>query len=348
MPGIGRLRFIDGLRGCTALYIVLHHIYLQRPEPGWEILGKGHFAVVVFIVISGFILALNAINRGDAQEPYAAFLRKRAARILPSYYGGLLFSIIMILLFVGTDRATHWAKSLPLSTGAILSSLVFLQTSIGGFSSKINHAYWFMPALIASYALFPALFALLRKRGPAVFLATSMLLACALFAFSTLMLQSYVNFQFIAFFCFGMWGAALVTSEKYAKMLSYRYAYAAVFGLVAYYALSIALGLTSKINMLPSEMLTAFASTMMIAAFMRGGGPVKRILEWKGFVALGAISYSLYLTHAPMIEVVDKYLLAPFGSGPFSPLQYLLVVATPVCIATGAVFYALVERRKWF
>ena len=128
-----RLHFIEGLRGIAALYIVMHHVYLQRPEAGWAFLGKGHFAVVVFIVISGFCLALGAMKRGDARESYGTFIRKRAARILPPYYAGLFFSIAMIVLFVGTDRGTHWAKSLPLSAGAILSSLAFLQTTIGDF-----------------------------------------------------------------------------------------------------------------------------------------------------------------------------------------------------------------------
>ncbi len=342
------MRFIDGLRGCTALYIVLHHIYLQRPEVGWGILNKGHFSVILFIVISGFCLTLGAIDRGGTQKPYGAFLRKRAARILPPYYAGLIFSIVMILLFVGTDRATHWSKSLPLSTGVILSSLAFLQTSIGGYSLKINHAYWFMPVLVASYALFPAFFALLRKKGPTAFLALSMLLACVLFAFSAFVVGGYSNFQFIAFFCFGMWGAALVSSERYTKLLSHRYAYAAVLAMLAYYALSLVLGLASDAHKFMGELLVASAATLMITALMRHGGPVKRMLEWKGFVALGAISYSLYLTHAPMIELVDVYLLARFGSGPLSPLEYLLLVATPVCIATGAAFWVLVERRKWF
>ncbi|MDX6476594.1 MAG: hypothetical protein QOH95_2105, partial [Gaiellaceae bacterium] len=67
-----RLSGLDGIRGLAALYVVVNHIF-ERTFPGyphdrapwwagWFIYGR--FAVVVFIVLSGFSLALSPARHG--------------------------------------------------------------------------------------------------------------------------------------------------------------------------------------------------------------------------------------------------------------------------------------------
>ncbi len=71
-PARQRLAGLDGLRGLAALYVVVNHVFL-RAFPGypvdhapfwagWFIYGR--FAVVVFIVLSGFSLALSPARHG--------------------------------------------------------------------------------------------------------------------------------------------------------------------------------------------------------------------------------------------------------------------------------------------
>ncbi len=104
-----RLAFLDGLRGCAALYVVFYHVYhplshygpLQFPANwliGWA--AAGRYAVAVFIVLSGFVLMLpvtrhpqRALNGG-----VFGFLMRRARRILPPYYAALLLSVLLIAL----------------------------------------------------------------------------------------------------------------------------------------------------------------------------------------------------------------------------------------------------------
>ncbi len=69
-----RLHGLDGIRGVAALFVVLHHCWLlsfpgypSNTGPWWlGWLVYGHFAVVVFIVLSGFSLAIAPARSGVA------------------------------------------------------------------------------------------------------------------------------------------------------------------------------------------------------------------------------------------------------------------------------------------
>jgi len=78
-PRRQRLAGLDGLRGLAALYVVVNHVFL-RAFPGypvdhapfwagWFIYGR--FAVVVFIVLSGFSLALGPVLGGTLVEAWS-------------------------------------------------------------------------------------------------------------------------------------------------------------------------------------------------------------------------------------------------------------------------------------
>ena len=90
-----RLAGLDGVRGLAALFVVVNHIFI-RTFPGypvdrapfwagWFIYGR--FAVVVFIVLSTFSLALSPARRGwrlDGVSRFAAvfetpFRRRRSS-----------------------------------------------------------------------------------------------------------------------------------------------------------------------------------------------------------------------------------------------------------------------------
>src|SRR5450631_1723054 len=107
-PRRQRLAGLDGLRGLAALYVVVNHVFL-RAFPGypvdhapfwagWFIYGR--FAVVVFIVLSGFSLALSPARHGWRLDGVSQFARRRARRILPPHSATLAFSLAVAWLIV--------------------------------------------------------------------------------------------------------------------------------------------------------------------------------------------------------------------------------------------------------
>src|SRR3954464_14628595 len=97
-----RLAGLDGVRGLAALFVVVNHVFL-RTFPGypvdrapfwagWVILGR--FAIVVFIVLSGFSLALSPARHGWRLDGLSRFAYRRARRLLPAYWAALVFRLV--------------------------------------------------------------------------------------------------------------------------------------------------------------------------------------------------------------------------------------------------------------
>src|SRR5262245_58820437 len=98
-----RLVGLDGIRGLAALFVVFHHCYLMSfpgypaiTGPGWAgWMIYGHLAVVVFIVLSGFSLAVSPARHDWDLGGKKRFAVRRAWRILPPYWAALVFSLIV-------------------------------------------------------------------------------------------------------------------------------------------------------------------------------------------------------------------------------------------------------------
>src|SRR5437660_1154683 len=91
------LKHVEGLRALACLVVFVNHAYGQTwfAEHGQFPKGvlstftyslvAGHLAVTVFIVISGFCLALPVIANGDRLRGGSKnFFKRRALRILPA------------------------------------------------------------------------------------------------------------------------------------------------------------------------------------------------------------------------------------------------------------------------
>ena len=172
MPGRGvirtsreRLRVagLDGIRGLAALYVVLNHLFL-RAFPGyphdtapawaaWFIYGR--FAVVVFIVLSGFSLAIAPARNGWRLDGLSRFARRRAWRILPAYWAALLFSLAMTWFVVAQPGWPVPNGSSVVVDGLLLQDVVTVPSP--------NRAFWSIAIEAQLYVALPLLLLLCRR-----------------------------------------------------------------------------------------------------------------------------------------------------------------------------------------
>jgi peptidoglycan/LPS O-acetylase OafA/YrhL len=176
----GRLAGLDGVRGLAALYVVVNHIFL-RTFPGypvdhapfwagWFIYGR--FAVVVFIVLSGFSLALSPARHGWRLGSVSRFARRRARRILPAYWAALVFSLAVAWLLVAQP-----GYGVP-DTRAVLVNGLLLQNLLTTHSP--NAAFWSMAVEAQLYIGFPLLLLAARRWGAVAMVAAVTLVVTAI------------------------------------------------------------------------------------------------------------------------------------------------------------------------
>jgi len=107
---------IEGLRGWLAWSVVISHILLFSGVQKWapdlySVTGSlANNAVLIFIVISGFVIAHLVISRN---EPYALYLKRRALRLYPVYLVALGFGIIGTYLAFDTFLTQPWGDMSP-------------------------------------------------------------------------------------------------------------------------------------------------------------------------------------------------------------------------------------------
>ena len=113
---------LEALRGFTALFVVLAHCFgFSKVLNGvsrqglWGYDFPGHFAVIVFFILSGYVIGLSTRHRLTWQTT-GTYLKKRFLRLYPIYACCLLLGLLI------TDR--HY----PTST--IIANFAFLQVAL--------------------------------------------------------------------------------------------------------------------------------------------------------------------------------------------------------------------------
>jgi peptidoglycan/LPS O-acetylase OafA/YrhL len=102
-----KIRSLHGLRGMMAWWVVMGHLALAF---GWNVplIDSPELAVDVFILLSGFVIAMLVERRAEA---YPVYILRRAFRLFPLYLPLLLISAALLPL-----QAAVW-QSLPLTPG---------------------------------------------------------------------------------------------------------------------------------------------------------------------------------------------------------------------------------------
>jgi len=129
-PNTARNHGIDTLRGLSILSVILLHCYIHMPftqdlfpQKLFNIIFRsGYYGVMIFFVISGFLITTTSIQRwGTLQNiSYCQFYQMRFARIMPCLL--LLLGATSILNILGVTGFIIHTTSL---TQAIFSALTF-------------------------------------------------------------------------------------------------------------------------------------------------------------------------------------------------------------------------------
>jgi peptidoglycan/LPS O-acetylase OafA/YrhL len=328
--------------------VVVHHVFL-RAFPGypvdrapfwagWFIYGR--FAVVVFIVLSGFSLALSPARRGWRLAGISGFARRRALRILPAYYAALAFSLAVAWLVVRPPgQGVPGAKSVIVN-GLLVQNLVGAPTP--------DQSFWSIAVEAQLYVAFPLLLLMVRRWGGAVMVATVTLAVAAVGIFAphvsgldVFVIQSPPDLA--ALFAVGVVSAGIVSAS--AARRSWPWAWLALAAAAPVLAMIAWRGSVWTLDHLFwVDLALGPAVACLLAALATGRpAPLLRLLETRPIRALGASSYSLYLTHGPIVVVVYEKIVAGRLHQGVPAFLASLALVLPLTIVFARVFAAAFE-----
>jgi peptidoglycan/LPS O-acetylase OafA/YrhL/pimeloyl-ACP methyl ester carboxylesterase len=357
-----RIAHLDGLRGLTALFVVLANCVFgflvpvgSATAPGLERLS--HFAVPVFLVISGYCLSLTNSDVPKHRGATLSFLKRRAYRILPPYYAALAVSLLITNTTTAFDDLmahTVWQQVTPISPASLLSHLLLFHNLSPTWLFRISSPLWSMAVQWQCYLVFWFLLRPMRARfgAPAALLVTVPALLLPWFVPT---LAHSVGVWYFPIFALGMAAADDVTTSQLDRFTHLRESKHLRRIQVALWSLGVAVALLAykaglQLHMLADLTIGAATAISLVACSMspRSRTDSRRrlsdILTAKPCVSLGRISYGLYLTHMPILALV--YLGIARLNIPLVPrIAIMAVGGLPLTLAVAWLFFVAVERH---
>ena len=347
-----QIRSHTGLRGIAALLVVLYHIHFAQPHLPFEdwsaFFKRGYLMVDLFFVLSGFIISYVYNVPGKPVMKAGPFLVKRLIRLYPLHvfclFLYLFLKTLLFLLFLasGKPMGNFWQGADPMMFLAQLFLIhPWLPTASGW-----NIPSWSIGTEIFAYCLFPFAARTLRKwPGP----------ASAAFLAASLSYYAYVGAHTGSLdVVFGTAPLRCVAGFLLG-MLAYQYRWrAAALPLLAvslgqFLALAaILLFLVMRVNDI--VIIPPFLALVMLT--WTDTGWLARFLARSPFQFLGEISYSVYLTHVPLLLLLYPLTLAvgnKLGVDPMALRAFWILFATTAVIVFSFGTYRWVEKpaRKW-
>ena len=87
----------------------------------------------------------------------------------------------------------------------------------------------------------------------------------------------------------------------------------------------------------------AATACVLVAGAIREGGPVRSLFELRPLVVVGRFSYSLYLIHAPLLQILWQYVTVPAGLGSAATFAFLMTAGTLLITLISWLFHLAFE-----
>ena len=323
---------IDGLRAVAVIAVILFHIHAT-------LLPGGFLGVDIFFVISGYLIT-TIIHKELIGQRFSLlnFYQRRAKRILPAFLFMLITCTAVGAWLLMPDDFLNYLRSLRSSL--FFGANLFFAKSGGYFdidsAEKPLLHIWSLSLEEQFYFVFPLLMWLVHKYLPkyTVHAVIAMIAASLLSGLAPYKADAYYLPQVRAYELL-IGSLAAVVPDRYktpGKSLNPIAWLATIVMLVC---------LCLPDGFLPGKgyierLAVCSAAAWLIAA--GNGSRFNQLLAWKPMVAIGLISYPLYLWHWPVLALLRYVYMDSV-----LPLNVILVSMPGVVVASW-VSYRLIEN----
>jgi len=341
-----RFAELDGLRGVLALGVVFVHLQVQ-----------GMFWLVVFMDgffgLSAFVITTGLLERTAAGrlEQLKSFYWRRAVRICPPYYA-VLIAVAALMLLINA-AAAHADLAGTFSLRSLAPYFVYLQFTERFWHHDEATAYlftlrflrhtWSLAVEEQFYLIWGALFCLTQRSSTRAAVAFCFVCIGLVARASGQVESPLITYRIDSFgygILFALWYHHAAATCDPVRLRHYGAAFAAIavlaFGgfwwlteVPQQYWRWLRLGIPlPQFQWSPASVLTsAGCATLVVALACSSGAGAVAFLRSGVLLYLGRISYSLYLVHYPIIDLLLGYNIKLLHAGPVGNAVAVLVLS---------------------
>lgn len=369
MFGDERNLWLDLIRGGSALLVCLGHLrnailvdYSALVNPNiaikafYALTSFGHQAVMVFFVLSGYFVG-GAVLRAGAKFSWSSYLSSRLTRLWV-----VLIPCLIITWGVG-QMLVHYAPAVLAGANSdlwhsgpktgeysadfstLLANIFFLQTIVSPVFG-LNSPLWSLANEFWYYMLFPLLAITLGFVGSGKNQTRILVLVF------TMIIAWYLPSEMLYGFLIWMMGVVVYCLQPTIKEFSQNtirillFTALALLGLALVYSKSVS---HSPIMPFVSDFLVGIAFAFLCLILTKQPFPRRR-LRWfaQGSLYLSEVSYSLYLSHFPIVVLIAATVYESKKRVPDGMLLAQFFVWILVLLGMAVALWWLFESRTAF
>ena len=316
-----RLVAFDALRGVAALAVLLHHLHL----PG-AIFGAGYFAVDLFFMLSGYVLAQTYEPAFANGIKSTTFMRVRLERLYPMLLLGGLLGVALYPTFVAEGGPGSEDLNWPVALASQFLLIPYLATA-GAF--VFNNVQWSIVYELIANVLHSAGFRWLRNWVLGLIAAGSLavlITAAPRLGHLSFGLELGTFLPGLARVGFGYFIGVLLqrTEARWQKLVPTVPTWVLIVLLLIVLGTPVFVVPPAILQVVAATTLFALVALVMLASKARGSDELS--------AELGMMSYPLYAIQSPLLALV-VWLLAGnhLGIGPSFP-GALPIGAVLICL----------------
>lgn len=321
---VKKLKILEAVRGGAALYVFLVHFmfmyFIDRKNPVSILLSFGQEAVILFFLMSGFVIQFSYAKN---KISFKSYFKKRFFRIYPLFLLAILLVLINnIISDLAIDFKTLIGNLLMLQDAAFfLKPGIIIDTYGNSALWSLSYEWWF-------YMLFIPISSFRNKNQ----------VASIIIVISTVLYLFYPIQIFRWLMYFSIWWSGVMLADLYMiKDLNFKNFFKKI--IIPILLLPTALVTYRALN----EPFTSFGFYPIIEVrhFISAIIFISIALIWKNYNWFGynsfksleyiaPFSYGIYVLHIPIIKILEPFVLNHIKH---SIIQFLLITSIVILIA---------------